>query len=146
MQECPDDQQDWVKHGRSCYLFLKISSSNWSDARTSCQTHAADLPVVRTADENTFILDMILNKPTVSRFGVWLGLYRQDDDFHWIDGAPLAGQYSAWAEGEPNNFRKKEKCVHMLKNRGERRGKWNDQICQIKGNTTSAVLCQKYLS
>ena len=134
-----------MKHGHSCYLLLEISSSNWSDARISCQTHAADLPVVRSAEENTFILDMILNKPNVSKEGVWLGLYRQDDDFHWVDGAPLAGQYSAWAEGEPNNSGNKEKCVHMFKNNNERRGKWNDRMCQSERNLKLAVLCQKYL-
>ena len=132
-----------MKHGHSCYLLLEISSSNWSDARKSCQTHAADLPVVRSAEENTFILDMILNKPNVSKVGVWLGLYREDNDFHWVDGVPLAGQYSAWAEGEPNNSGNKEKCVHMFKNKKERRGKWNDRMCQ--GERKLAVLCQKYL-
>ena len=134
-----------MKHGHSCYLLLEISFSNWSDARISCQTHAADLPVVRSAEENTFILDMILNKPNVSKVGVWLGLYREDDDFHWVDGAPLAGQYSAWAKGEPNNSLNREKCVHILKYKDERGGKWNDRMCQSKRNLKLAVLCQKYL-
>ena len=137
MQECSDEKQDWFKSEHSFYLLLNISFPNWSDA-------GADLPFVRSADENTSMLDMILNKPTVPEFGIWLGLYREDDDFHWIDGTLLAGQFSARAKEEPNNFRDQEKCVHMP-NIVKRRVKWNDVSCQMKRNVKPAVLCQKYL-
>ena len=34
--------------------------------------------------------------------------------FYWIDDTALAGQYSAWADGEPSNHNFfVEKCVHM---------------------------------
>ena len=60
--------------------------------------------------------------------------------FYWIDDTPLAGQYSAWASGEPNS--NNEKCGHIYK----ASGKWNDIPCNLdKGHKHSApvVLCQK---
>ena len=51
--------------------------------------------------------------------------------FYWIDDTPLAGQYSAWADGEPSDHNLNEEiCVHMymytLTRRPTRRGEWND--------------------
>ena len=72
-------------------------------------------------------------------WGVWLGLNRKADNmFYWIDGTPLAGQYSAWASGEPNhNY---EKCVHMY---NSVLGKWNDISCNLGGPDAPVILCQK---
>ena len=59
--------------------------------------------------------------------------------FYWIDDTPLAEQYSAWADGEPNfNY---EKCGHIYKS-----GKWNDIRCnldEVHKYSAPAVLCQK---
>ena len=92
---------------------------------------------------------MILNQHTVQDRGVWLGLYRNPngDEFHWIDGSPLAGQFSAWANGEPNNSNYHAKCAHLVK-RARRRGQWNDIHCQltdgqIQSRAAPVVLCQK---
>ena len=63
--------------------------------------------------------------------------------FYWIDGTPLAGQYSAWAEGEPKYS--PDHCVHMY-NVLDKLGKWNDFKCNLdKKDKLKApvVLCQK---
>ena len=60
---------------------------------------------------------------------------------YWIDGTRLAGQYSAWASGEPNFV--SEKCVHS---EIHREGKWNDNTCSLPESSRSnapIVLCQK---
>ena len=81
-------------------------------------------------------------------YGAWLGLYRNPsagDEFYWIDDTPLAGQFSAWASGEPNDVQ--EKCVHMYAT-SSRIGKWNDKECILSGALKSVgpvVLCQKRL-
>ena len=135
--ECP---QDWVLHGNSCYHVIDTPTLKWSDARTTCQNLGGDLAIIRSQDENNFVRDLITQQ-TVPDRGAWLGLYRKADDmFYWIDDTPLAGQYSAWASGEPNS--NNEKCGHIYK----ASGKWNDIPCNLdKGHKHSApvVLCQK---
>jgi len=104
----------------------------------------ADLPIIRSATENNFILDLIRKQETVTHWGAWLGLYRKaDTKFYWIDDTPLEGQYSAWGSGEPNFNH--EKCAHVY-GKGSRPGKWNDMSCSINAKDlihAPVVLCQK---
>ena len=106
--------------------------------------------MIRSQDENNFTLDLVQKQKTVQGFGAWIGLYRKvDNKFYWIDDTPLAGQYSAWANGEPNNHQNKtENCVHTYTRPLEKRGKWNDKVCNLdEANKYVApvVLCQKKL-
>ena len=119
---CP---QGWVLHGNSCYHVIDTPTLNWSDARTTCQNLGGDLAIIRSQDENDFILDMLNKQQTVQNFGAWIGLYRKVDNmFYWIDDTPLAGQYSAWDSGEPNNDQNRgENCVHTYTRPLEKRGK-----------------------
>ena len=127
----------------------------WSDARRSCQEMGADLPIIKSADENQFIFDLLREKEGKEAilYGVWLGFHRQaDSKFYWIDGTPLNGSYSAWKNGEPNNGRGRdpEDCGHML-GAGESQGKWNDLLCDLDGHwfwvnnpgNIPFLLCQK---
>ena len=144
-QDCP---QDWVRDGRSCYLLINTTTLKWSDARATCQTYGADLPIIRSADENKFILDLVKSQPTVQEWGAWLGLYRKppNEEFYWIDDTPLAGHFSAWSSGEPNN--NAEKCVHIYPRYGHQ-GNWNDNKCDLANGQrfrAPLVLCQKYLT
>ncbi|XP_022799053.1 perlucin-like protein [Stylophora pistillata] len=136
---CP---KGWASRGKSCYLVIDIRVSKWSDARRTCQNLGGDLAVIKSADENKFIFDLVKKQKTVTTCGVWLGLNRKaDNKFYWVDGTPEAGQYSAWASGEPNSV--SEKCGHMY-GTGSRQGKWNDLPCQISYSShTPVVLCQK---
>ena len=80
--------------------------------------------------------------------GTWLGLHRKADKmFYWIDGTPLAGQYSAWASGEPNYFQNNnESCVHTYTHPPAKLWKWNDIKCNLDEAVKHAapvVLCRK---
>ena len=137
--DCP---QLWVLHGNSCYRVIDTPTVNWTDARTTCQTLGGDLPIIRSEDENKFILDLLKKQPTVQKLGAWLGLYRKTgDEFYWIDDTPLMKQYSPWADGEPNNVQ--EKCVTIYAT-GNRTGEWNDMKCDMSNESKAPViLCQK---
>ena len=75
--------------------------------------------------------------------------------FYWIDDTALAGQYSAWADGEPNSHNLYvEKCVHMYTltpwqtDRAPKEGKWNAFECNLSGESFKSILppaalCQK---
>ena len=91
-----------------------------------------------------------MKQQTVQEWAAWLGLYRKADNlFYWVDDAPLAGQYSAWADGEPNDYESNaENCVHTYTRPLALLGKWNDNICNLdEANKYFApvMLCQKKL-
>lgn len=121
---------------------IDVRVLKWSDARRTCQNLGGDLAVIKSADENKFIFDLVKKQKTVTPYGVWLGLYRKaDNKFYWVDGTPEAGQYSAWAKGEPNSF--SEKCAHMY-GATSRQGTWNDLSCNRSySHDNPVVLCQK---
>ena len=143
--DCP---QNWVLHGKSCYYVISTPTVKWSDARTKCQNHTGDLAIIRSEDENNFVLNLLKNKKTVQIEGAWLGLKRNTsagNEFYWIDGTPVAGQYSAWASNEPNNV--KEECVRMYA-ASYKPGEWNDMECVFnvsRKSTAPVVLCQQQL-
>ena len=115
-----------------------------------CLSLGGDLVIIRSQDENNFARDLVRNQQTDQAFGAWLGLYRRTDNaFYWIDGTPLAGQYSAWASGEPNNHNSNgEGCAHMYASNpwGRTPGEWNDIACDLSKATstkTFVALCQE---
>ena len=141
----PACAEGWIHRGNSCYLVINIPTLKWSDARRTCQNFGGDLAIIKSADENKFIFDLTKKQKTVTAWGVWLGLYRKaDKKFYWIDDTPLAGQYSDWGRGEPNDPAK-EKCGNMF-GTGSGQGKWNDLRCDVSQadlKYAPSILCQK---
>ena len=141
--DCP---QHWVLYGNSCYNVIDTPTAKWSDARTTCQNLGGDLAIIRSQDENNFTLELLKKQKTVTYYGAWLGLYRNPsagDEFYWIDDTPQAGQFSAWARGQPNQVQ--EKCGHMYA-ASDKIGKWNDKECIVSNAEKSqapVILCQK---
>lgn len=142
---------DWFAHGASCYRIFDTPTAKWSDARSHCQNLGADLSVIRSAEEDNFILDLITKQNTVTRGGAWLGLHRNNDSkLYWIDGTvtPLEGVYSGWISGQPDNHRGSENCAHMY-GKGPNTGKWNDVNCDVGSwlsNAAPVILCQKHMA
>jgi hypothetical protein len=56
----------------------------------------------------------------------WIGAddLAQEGQFEWTDGTPF--DYTAWADGEPNNWGEVENCAHLWSWSG---GPWNDLDC-----------------
>ena len=105
-------------------------------ARQECQGMNADLLIINSAEENTFIADLLKAKGV--KWG-WIGLQRntKDSTFYWIDGTPI--EYDAWRSGEPNNDDGNENCAYI--DVVASYGGWNDIPCDIR----NIVLCQKAL-
>ena len=84
-----------------------------------------------------------MKQQQVQGWGAWIGLERRSDNaFYQIDDTPLTGQYTAWADGEPNNL--DEKCVHTF-NELSRPRKWNDNFCDLPQSDmwkAPVVLCK----
>ena len=100
---CP---KDWVEEGSNCYRAIP-DLQKAIDARNECKKLGADLPVIKSTEENTFFL-----KLTEDRGETWLGMYAEmNNDFHWVDGTSVADTFSAWAPGEPN-YPADEHCAY----------------------------------
>jgi len=129
----------WSAYENSCYYIDNSPTQKMSDARLKCQNMGGDLVIIRSAQENDFIFDLVkkLNKGV----GVWLGLQRKaDSKFYWIDDTPVEGHYQNWAQGEPNDHGGREDCGHMY-GKGSAAGKWNDSPCDWE--VVPSVVCQK---
>ena len=104
------------------------------------------MPIIISADEDTFLLGLTKNQTTVTPRGAWIGLIRKAADFkfYWIDDTPLERQYKAWAQGEPKNDGGNENCANYYANTNA--GKWNDLPCELGADhqkNAPVVLCLK---
>ncbi|CAH3175491.1 unnamed protein product [Porites lobata] len=63
---------DWVEKGSNCYRAIP-NLQKAIDARNECKKLGADLPVIKSTEENTFLL-----KLTEDRGGTWLGMYAEN--------------------------------------------------------------------
>ena len=107
-----------------------------SDARNKCKQMGGDIAVIRSANENQFIFDLVKKTAGLPSWGAWIGLKRKAyGSFKWVDGTPLV--YDAWNSGEPNGIRGRAYCVAMLWNVG---GKWNDAKCDWE--VAPGVVCK----
>lgn len=130
---CPEG---WVEHGTHCYLNLK-DQSTWNRGEEECLKLCANLPVIKSAAENDFLVDLMENDGWSFHF--WLGMesVNRDNVFQWVDGTQVADGFSAWAPGEPN-LRGIENCAYMYMT-GLKKGWWNNNECwRIR-----SLVCQK---
>uniref|UniRef100_A0A8C2YJB6 CD209 antigen-like protein E n=1 Tax=Chinchilla lanigera TaxID=34839 RepID=A0A8C2YJB6_CHILA len=117
---CRPCSWDWTFFQGKCYFFSK-SQRNWHDSVTACKEAGAQLVIVESAEEQSF-----LQQTSKSKGVTWMGLsdLNKEGTWHWVDGSPLSsslGNY--WNTGEPNNIGE-EDCAEF-KNDG-----WNDGRCE----------------
>uniref|UniRef100_A0A3Q0RBI0 C-type lectin domain-containing protein n=1 Tax=Amphilophus citrinellus TaxID=61819 RepID=A0A3Q0RBI0_AMPCI len=116
----------------SCYL-LSESSGSWDAARKDCRDREADLVVIDSPEEQSFLA-------TITQSYSWIGLNdkEQEGQWKWVDGTPLI--WTNWATNEPNNggFMKlyEEDCAHM---RTDDHRTWNDCSC----TSSLTWICEK---
>uniref|UniRef100_A0A3Q4HVJ3 C-type lectin domain-containing protein n=1 Tax=Neolamprologus brichardi TaxID=32507 RepID=A0A3Q4HVJ3_NEOBR len=118
----------WEMFSGVCY-FLSGTSANWDEARRDCRDKGADLVLIESSKEQTF-LSAITNENT------WIGLNdkEQEGTWKWVDGTPLNLTY--WAEAQPDDGGGKEDCVHV---RNDEKKSWNDLSC----STSLKWICEK---
>ncbi|XP_051259626.1 CD209 antigen-like protein C isoform X2 [Dicentrarchus labrax] len=114
--------EGWKMFKDRSYLF-STESGTWDKAREDCRNRGADLAVINSDEEQTF----------VSKFYktyAWIGLTKRGEEgtWKWIDGTPLTLTY--WATGQPSNGSQdggEEDCVHTIKFDNT----WNDRSCKL---------------
>jgi hypothetical protein len=125
-----DDNQVDPATGR-CYMIF-LAGQTWGTARTLCLAIGAHLVIIEDAQEQSFVSLMV----GASR-DAWIGAsdLAVEMQWIWVNDVPLAGGYTAWDPGEPNDDGT-EDCAEM---RGSLGGLWNDSNC----NESQAYVCER---
>ncbi|XP_076083529.1 CD209 antigen-like protein D [Mytilus galloprovincialis] len=123
----------WIHHSTSCYYFSDNTKS-WDTSSASCQAHHAELAVIETMEENTFIWS------EMSKLGgsFWLDGTDEYSEGQWewaSTGDAL--DYSNWYPGEPNN----DGGEDCLMTGGGYKTLWNDGHCE----SHFKFICEKKL-
>ncbi|MEM8525736.1 MAG: T9SS type A sorting domain-containing protein [Bacteroidota bacterium] len=110
--------------------------TTWEDARVAAEARTLNglngyLATVTSQEENDFILSKLegqgwMGASDVEQEGNWKWVTGPEaGTTFWIEGVTTEGQYSNWADGEPNNFvfnnGEDEDYAHFLTD-----GAWND--------------------
>ncbi|XP_072226350.1 uncharacterized protein [Leuresthes tenuis] len=120
---------DWYLFNNSCYLISR-HTRNWKGSQTYCQNQGAHLAIILTAEEQTFIWDLL---PRGHWNAFWFGITdgENEDQWKWIDDAPVVGGF--WEVGEPNNHIN-EDCGYIVKTQVLERvavQSWFDAPCEM---------------
>uniref|UniRef100_A0A3P9IBC0 C-type lectin domain-containing protein n=1 Tax=Oryzias latipes TaxID=8090 RepID=A0A3P9IBC0_ORYLA len=126
---CPEK---WIRFGSSFYFFSDESKA-WDEAREFCRARRADLVVIKTEEEKTFLF-------ALRDKSVWIGLTDKvlEGTWKWVDGSPLTLKF--WEEKQPDNGNGmvafgEEDCVQIR----DTPGSWNDISCE----TSLRWICEK---
>ncbi|XP_012889037.1 PREDICTED: CD209 antigen-like protein E isoform X1 [Dipodomys ordii] len=120
---------DWTYFQEDCYFFSK-SKRNWENSIKACLEMGAQLVVIETDEEQSFLQQTLKNKGQT-----WIGLsdLNEEATWRWVNGLPLSqGFKQYWNKGEPNNVGE-EDCVEFI---GDG---WNDAKC----NNANLWICKK---
>ena len=128
----------WSYFNGFCY-YTSETCTNWTTALKKCRQENSVLVDVNNNEENVYLQHRHNGEKS------WLGLndISKEGDFTWADRG--AGNFTAWAKNQPNNFRE-EDCVHALG--VEHNYKWNDVKCSDCHQYTckkGSRLTKKYL-
>uniref|UniRef100_T1IXI0 C-type lectin domain-containing protein n=1 Tax=Strigamia maritima TaxID=126957 RepID=T1IXI0_STRMM len=128
--ECPEG---FVNLGSRCYYFSKETAS-WLEASRKCTEMEASLLAIQTSSEAQLIFDQAvkLNVRNIP-IGYWTsGMLTKVSNvrkpsFVWTSTwEPFT--YTAWCNGEPNNWENDEYCVHLTTlQKHNTRACWNDR-------------------
>ncbi|XP_038945830.1 CD209 antigen-like protein C [Rattus norvegicus] len=120
---CRPCSWDWMLFHGNCYFF-SITKHNWNDSLTACKEVGAQLIIIESDEEQTF-----LQKMCKSIGNLWIGLsdIKEEGSWQWVDGSPLSLSFKNkyWTPWETKNASEKD-CVELT-NDG-----WNDNNCTLK--------------
>lgn len=101
---------NWRLFQNSCY-FISTQRNSWRASQTYCQSQGAHLAIILTAEEQTFLWDLL---PRGYWNSYWFGITdgETEDEWKWVDGTPVVEGF--WEDNEPNNHIN-EDCGYILK-------------------------------
>ncbi|XP_031674216.1 C-type lectin domain family 4 member M-like [Oncorhynchus kisutch] len=87
-------QEGWRYFDSSLY-FLSTEEKTWKQSREDCKGRGADLVIINSREEQTFVFNLHLR--------AWIGLTDSvtEGTWKWVDGTTLTTGY--WGKGQPDN-------------------------------------------
>ncbi|XP_071944844.1 C-type mannose receptor 2-like [Antedon mediterranea] len=108
----------------SCYVFV-TSKMTFFESKTGCQEIGADLLVIDSVEENSFITSRMADEVPDANM-VYIGMDDRDVEgvWKWIHG-DIVGEdaFKNWKEGEPDNLNDQD-CGLIFDD-----GLWTDNLC-----------------
>ncbi|XP_023696791.2 CD209 antigen-like protein C [Paramormyrops kingsleyae] len=117
----------------NCY-YVSNGTKSWNDSREDCRQKGADLAIIRSPQEQAFIVNL--------KGSFWIGLSKNEKDrtWKWVDGKAAPTKNGYWNPGQPDNHQGIERCVESSRFYLPNTQKgWNDLPCQNK----MPWICQK---
>ncbi len=121
---------EWIYNPATKHYY-KISDGdmNWLDAQAQAEAEGGYLVTINDADENTWVREtfeiygtILIGANDIDEEGRWVWV--ENDENFWngqASGTPVAGAYTNWNGGEPNDYGDGEDIVEMRTD-----GLWND--------------------
>ncbi|XP_072531644.1 CD209 antigen-like protein C isoform X2 [Salminus brasiliensis] len=121
--------KEWLHFNGSCY-FISVFGRSWKESQNYCQEKGGHLAIIHTAEEQTFLWDLL---PRGHWNSYWFGISDEklEGDWFWVDGTKLVGGF--WEDGEPNNHIN-EDCGYIVKTEVMSRvatKSWYDAPCSM---------------
>uniref|UniRef100_A0A4W5R207 C-type lectin domain-containing protein n=1 Tax=Hucho hucho TaxID=62062 RepID=A0A4W5R207_9TELE len=115
-------QEGWRYFDSSLY-FLSTEMKTWEESRQECLERGADLVIINSREEQTFLFNFHLR--------AWIGLTDSvtEKTWKWVDGTSLTTGY--WGTGQPGN-KGQEDCVEIYYGQDDPVKTWNDDNCHKK--------------
>uniref|UniRef100_A0A673VX88 C-type lectin domain-containing protein n=1 Tax=Salmo trutta TaxID=8032 RepID=A0A673VX88_SALTR len=119
----------WQKFDSSLY-FLSTETKTWEESREDCLERGADLVIIDSSTEQTFLFNLNLK--------AWIGLTDSvtEGTWKWVDGTTLTTGY--WGAGQPDDSGQ-EDCVEIYYGQDDPVKTWNDDKCGTNNNW----ICEK---
>jgi hypothetical protein len=95
---CTGGNANAVDQGQCYEAFLSLPQS-WAGAQAVCQGRGGSLAKIESLAENTLIASLV----GPNRAFIGATDLATEATFLWSDGTPLAGGFTHWRSGEPNN-------------------------------------------
>ncbi|XP_017289363.1 CD209 antigen-like protein C [Kryptolebias marmoratus] len=124
--KCPDQ---WKRFGCSCY-FKSTQWKSWSESRKDCQERGADLVIINTEEEQTFVAELSMNGESwIGLMGQWIQ-WKSDYQWQWVDGSPLTQSF--WETRWPKTYSNWQYATMF-------QGKWKNSY----NSNTKNWICEK---
>uniref|UniRef100_A0AAZ3NSM1 C-type lectin domain-containing protein n=1 Tax=Oncorhynchus tshawytscha TaxID=74940 RepID=A0AAZ3NSM1_ONCTS len=117
-------QEGWRYFDSSLY-FLSTEKKTWEESRQDCKRRGADLVIINSREEQTFVFNLHLR--------AWIGLTDSvtEGTWKWVDGTTLTTGY--WSAGQPDD-REQEDCAEIYFSKDDPVTTWNDDKCGTNHN------------
>ncbi|XP_040587402.1 CD209 antigen-like protein C [Mesocricetus auratus] len=113
---------EWTLFHGKCYFFSK-SQRNWNDSYTACQEVEAQLIIIDSDEEYSF-----LNVISKNKGSAWLGLsdLKKEGTWQWVDGSLMDHSFTKYQMGRPSKSMEAELCAEVTD------GLWTTGRCAHK--------------